>query len=567
MIRMPHIVAALAAVLAVASPYAGIPGWTPSLATISILVAISLIGLNLIFGYCGLLVLGQAGFAAGAAYAFMIVFNAGVPRLPALVVGLILLVITARLLAAIFIRLPGIYLAIGTLGFAYVTEGLARAFPAITGGASGLVMREQLRFSIETWYALSVIALAVALLAMHMLVRGNMARALQLMRQDELAAEVAGINVAQLKTRVFTIGAAFTAVGGLILSLYVGVVSPESGGPAMSLEYLAMIIIGGAGSLFGPVVGSIALHWLFAASGAAKQFELLVYGVGFFVVVLFAPRGIVGLVRSALGNFAPFARPLPAVSTWRPAPESSSVPAGVPKLVANSVVKRFGGLTAVNEVSIDARTGEVLGLLGPNGAGKSTFFNVLSGIESADEGTITLGGEDITSYPIHQRSRLIGRSFQVPRLIPQMTVLENVMVRVDQVFPDAGEDERVGRAMAQLEMFELGALAHTPAQEVAIGLHKLVDIARASIGNLPVVLLDEPGVGLSPDELKRLRDIIDCLRRNGTALVIVDHNIDFILSVADRILVMERGAAIALGSADEVMKNEQVQQAYLGTFA
>lgn len=568
MIRSPHILGAVATVLAVASPYAGIPEWTPSLATVSTLIAVSLMGLNLIFGYCGMLVLGQAAFSAAAAYTGTMIFNAGAPGPVALFTGFVLVVITAHLLAGLFTRLPGFYLAIGTLGFAYVTEGLARALP-ITGGASGLVLREQIRLSIDQWYALSVAVLIVALLSMHWFLRGSMSRTLQLVRQDELAAEVAGIDVTRLKTRIFTIGAAYSAAGGLILSQYVGVVSPEMGGPSTSLEYLAMAIIGGAGSLLGPVVGSAAIHWLFAVSGAAHELELLVFGGSFLIVVLFAPRGIVGLIRTGMarvglvGGDAPVAR----AAALPPPPQPLDIVVGTPKLVATSVTKRFGGLRAVNAISIDARAGEVLGLLGPNGAGKSTFFNVLSGIESADEGSVMLAGTDITRYSIHRRSRLIGRSFQVPRLIPGMTVLQNVMVRVDQIYPQASEAERVAIALSQLEMFDLGSLAGRPAQEVAIGLHKLIDIARASLGNLPVVLMDEPGVGLSPEELDRLRSIIWKLRSNGTALVIVDHNIDFILSVADRILVMEQGTAIAVGSADEVMKDTRVQQAYLGTFA
>lgn len=567
MSNLRYLAYAALAVLAIASPYAGLPEWTPSLATISALIAVSIMGLNLIFGYCGMLVLGQAAFAAAAAYAGTMIFNAGFPHVLALVCGFVLVLVAARLLARIFIRLPGFYLAIGTLGFAYVTEGLARALPGVTGGASGLVLREHLNFTPGQWYAISVVVLLVALLLMRWILHGKTSRALQLVRQDELAAEVAGINVARLKTWIFTVGAAYSAAGGLILSQYVGVVSPEMAGPTMSLEYLAMTIIGGAGSLLGPVVGSVVIHWLFAVSGAAHEFELLVFGGGFLIVVLFAPRGIVGLIASGVNRLGLGGDRIPVeLNSEPPPPEAAPVATGTPRLVATSVTKRFGGLKAVNGISIDARAGEVLGLLGPNGAGKSTLFNLLSGIESANEGSVALEGRDITHEPIHARSRLIGRSFQVPRLIPDMTVLDNLMVRVDQIYPDASEAQRYAFALSQLEMFELGSLAEKPAQEIAIGLHKLIDIARSSIGNLPVVLLDEPGVGLSPEELDRLRDIIGKLRASGTAVVIVDHNIDFILSLADRILVMEQGAAIALGTAEMVMKDRQVQQAYLGTF-
>jgi branched-chain amino acid transport system permease protein len=290
------------ALLAVASPYLGIPDWTPALATISALSAVSLMGLNLIFGYCGMLVLGQAAFGAVASYACTMIFNAGAPSLVAIAIGSVTAIAAARLLAAIFIRLPGIYLAVGTLGFSYVTEGLIRALPGITGGASGLVLGSQLKLTDNAWYAIAVTVLFVAVLSMRWLLGGKLSRSLQLLQRDEMAAEVAGIDVARLKIRMFTIGAGYTAAGAVVLSQYVGVVSPEMGGATTSLEYLAMVIIGGAGSLMGPLVGSVIVHWLFAASGAAHEYELLIFGCCFLVIVLFAPRGVVGLFQKAFAR-------------------------------------------------------------------------------------------------------------------------------------------------------------------------------------------------------------------------------------------------------------------------
>ena len=573
------IIAGAATLLAIASPYLGIADWTPGLATVSAFVAVSLMGLNLVFGYCGMLVLGQAAFAAIAAYACFMIFNAGAPIIVGALVGLGLAVVAARLLATVFLRLPGIYLAIGTLGLAYVIEGVTRALPGVTGGASGLVLRAQLQLGDNGWYAIAVALLLIAVVSMRLLLKGSTARSLQLLRRDELATEVAGIDVTRLKVKMFTIGATYTAVGGIALSQYVTVVSPEMGGASMSLEYLAMVIIGGAGSLLGPIVGSVIVHWLFAASGAAQKYELLVFGASFFLVVLFAPRGVVGLVEGLIARIA----------TWRAvslstaeAPlavtgsQTSAAGAGrrldLPSkieasLVIEAVTKNFGGVTAVKSVSLNVYPGEIVALLGPNGAGKSTLLNVLSGIETMDSGAISLSGRAISALPIHERSKMMGRSFQVPRLIGDMSVLQNVLVRVDQIFPEKSETERLEIGTAQLKSLGLDQYAHARAQEITIGLHKLIDIARASVGNLPVMLLDEPGVGLSGQELERLRAIITKLRDGGAAVVVVDHNIQFILSLADRILVMEGGAQIALGSADQVMADKHVQRAYLGAFS
>jgi branched-chain amino acid transport system ATP-binding protein len=170
----------------------------------------------------------------------------------------------------------------------------------------------------------------------------------------------------------------------------------------------------------------------------------------------------------------------------------------------------------------------------------------------------------VTDFGIHKRAMRIGRSFQVPRLVIDMSVLQNVMVRADQLYPDWTESDRRALANHQLDRFGLADLAGAPVNEVAVGLHKLIDIARAALGSPQLVLLDEPAVGLANDELARLHSIVHTLKRSGSAVVVVDHNVDFILSIADRILVMESGASIAVGPAAEVIANPRVRAAYMG---
>lgn len=554
-----------AALVAVASPYMGIPGWTPSLATVSALLAISLIGLNLIFGYCGMLALGQAAFAVIPAYISGILSINGVPILASAVIGFIVTIFVARLLAEVFIWLPGIYLAVGTLGFAYVVEGIARAFPSVTGGASGLVLTMPFMLSETQWYGVAVAALTIAMMFAAWLLRGATARTLKLLHRDELAAAVAGIDVVKLKVKMFSIGAAFTAAGGLLLSYYTSVVTPEMGGANNSLEYLALVMIGGAGSIAGPIIGAASIGWLFSVAGAAHRYELLVYGAGFLAVVLFAPGGIASLFR----------RFLPIGGEVKPQP-SAPVPANNPLmppvkpgagLQAADISKRFGGLQAVSNISLEVAHGEVVAVLGPNGAGKSTFFNILSGIERTDSGSITLDGRTITDISIHARAAVIGRSFQVPRLVLDMTVLQNVISRVDQLRPDLSEDERKAIAFGELDRFRLADLAGTMVGEVAVGHHKLIDIARAAVGTPALVLLDEPAVGLTSSELAALKDIIRTLAQAGSAVVVVDHNIDFIMGIADRILVMESGKTLASGVPRDVIELPEVRAAYLGVLA
>ena len=558
-----RIVLFLVAVIAAASPYFGIPGWTPSLATVAALISISLFGLNLIFGFCGMLALGQAAFAAMPAYVCGILVANGLPLALAAAIGLTVTILVARLIGAIFIRLPGIYLAVGTIGFAYVVEGIARAFPAVTGGASGLILTLPITPTEDQWYVTALVVLGLALAAVAVLLKGATARRLKLVQRDELSAAVAGIDVVRLKANVFTIGAAFTAAGGLLLAYYTSVVTPEMGGANTSLEYLAMVVIGGAGSIAGPIAGAMAINWLFSVSGGAGHYELLVYGLCFLAAVLFAPGGLVGLAsKIPLGRKAEPATQV-ATSTATPALKTNTGSG----LSVRNVSKRFGGLQAVQAVNLDVASGKIVAVLGPNGAGKSTFFNILSGIERADEGKILLDGKPIGDLSIHERAATIGRSFQVPRLVLDMTVLQNVVIRVDQLYPNLTEQERLATALSEIGRFKLDKLASARVSEVAVGLHKLIDIARAAVGSPPLVLLDEPAVGLTNAELEALKGIIRTLTAAGSAVVLVDHNISFVMSLADEMLVMEGGKPIAFGAPNDVINDPSVRAAYLGVAA
>jgi branched-chain amino acid transport system permease protein len=553
-------------------PYFGIvPGWTVPLATVTAFIAVSLVGLNLIFGVTGMLSLGQAAFVVLPGYVAGILHSIGVPLLAAIPVGIVVSILTARLVAEIFVRLPGIYFAIGTLGFTFVVEGLARAFPSLTGGASGLVLEAPVSLTRNQWYVLSIFVLCLALISFAALVRGRFLRTLRLVRHDELAAQVLGIDVVRTKVQVFTIGSAYSAAGGILFAYYVSVLAPESGGVNASLEALAMLVIGGAGSVFGPLLGAATIQWLFAVAGEAKRYELLVYGAGFFLVVLYAPTGIAGL----LGRAWPVARrpvvtDLQRGSTPR-SPEPASTEAGSGAgdvcLAVENVAKHFGGLKAVADVSFKVRSGQIVALIGPNGAGKSTLFNVVCGIEMPTQGEVLLNGNDLAGVAIHQRARSIGRSFQVPRLIPDLTALDNVLSRLDHLPAPPQEAAGIRMARSELEAFGLGDLADLPASRIGLGQHKLIEIVRAATGEPSLLLLDEPAVGLTSEEVSRLADLLRVLKARGTAILVVEHNVGFVSTVADEVLVMETGRLIAAGSPQSVMADQKVKDAYLGALA
>jgi ABC-type branched-subunit amino acid transport system ATPase component/ABC-type branched-subunit amino acid transport system permease subunit len=565
------LIAALATVIA-ASPYFGIPAWTPALATRVAFEATSLIGLNLIFGVTGMLALGQAAFAALPGYVSGILQKFGMTGFLSVPVGIVVTLLAARAVAGVFIRLPGVYFAIGTLGLAYMLEGIARAFPSISGGASGLVLISPVSLTDTGWYILAICCTASALAAYAWLVRGSLLRTLKLVRHDELAAEVLGIDVIRIKSNIFTIGCTFSAVGGILLAYFTGVLVPENGGVNLSLESLAMVIIGGAGTIFGPLVGASAVQWLFAVSGSAERYELLVYGVGFFFVVLFSPAGIAGLfkplIKPASYRFADvFAgkAEFPAAVDLKKSGVGRE--ADLPKtayLEVRGVTKRFGGLVAVDAMDIDVRRGEIVALIGPNGAGKSTLFNLINGIEHATGGSILLGGRDLQHMSIHERALLIGRSFQVPRLVPDMTVLQNIAARIDHLPARRSEAERLALARHQLARFSLSDWSDCLVRDVGLGYHKLIDLARASLGEPPLRLLDEPAVGLTEAEVEHLCKMLVFLKERGAAILVVEHNIAFVTKIADRVVAMESGKLIAVGAAGEVIADPAVQGAYFG---
>jgi branched-chain amino acid transport system permease protein len=570
-----HIAIGLALAFVAILPYLGwLPGWTPALATVTTFGALSLIGLNLIFGVTGMLALGQAAFVAIPGYASGIMEKFGVPAFVSIPLGVAIAVLIARLVAEIFIRLPGIYFAIGTLGFSFVVEGLARAFPSVTGGASGLVLESPLPLRRDGWYFLALVALFLAVCSFAWLVRGRFLRTLKLVRHDELAAQVLGIDVVNVKARVFTIGSAYSAVGGVLLAYYVAVLAPESGGVNASLESLAMLVIGGSGSLFGPLLGAGAIQWLFAISGKAERYELLVYGIAFFAVVLYAPAGIAGALRAAFSR-AEKSRSETAARSPSPNKLSPAMTAlstddqsreGV-CLEVEAVAKHFGGLRAVQDVSFNVRFGQIVALIGPNGAGKSTLFNIISGIEIPTHGRILLKGEDMAGVPIHRRAAAIGRSFQVPRLVPDLTAIENVVARLDHLPRAPKENDAQDISRAQLEVFGLSHFADMPVKQIGLGHHKLIELVRASAGRPPLLLLDEPAVGLTADEVTRLAHLLQVLKRQGAAILVVEHNIGFVSTIADEVVVMETGRLIAHDKPHVVMADPRVREAYLGALA
>jgi branched-chain amino acid transport system permease protein len=236
-------------------------------------------------------------------------------------------------------------------------------------------------------------------------------------------------------------------------------------------------------------------------------------------------------------------------------------------LQVENASKQFGGLRAVHDVSFEVSHGQIVALIGPNGAGKSTLFNLVSGIEPMSSGRIRLSGRAIDDTPIHVRASEMGRSFQVPRLVGDMTAIDNVAARFDHLSSRGNDHEHFRHARAQLGAFGLADLADRPVREIGIGYHKLIELARASAGDAPLLLLDEPAVGLTSEEVGRLAAALRRLKADGTAILVVEHNMDFVATLADHVVVLETGRVIARGEPAAVMADPAVKAAYFGALS
>jgi branched-chain amino acid transport system permease protein len=567
--RLGRVVLAAAVVLALASPFFGLPQLTPSLAATICLFGIVASGLNLMFGYAGMLSLGGALFMGMGSYGAAISAQHWRLALPAAILAAVAATtLVAFVLGLLLVHLSSTYFGVATLGLATAFEGLLLAFPTLTGGGSGITIVNRLDLGLvtigsnEAWYALSLVVAALVLVLLGRMVRGKRGRVLRLVRQDELAASVLGVPVFWTKVTVFTAGGLFAALGGCLLFVWQGVVVPDNAGVTQSVQLIALTVVGGAGYLLGGFVGALLILWLQALVSGFGSNGLLVYGVIFLVTVFFLRRGVAGTLAEGwawlgrrldpsgsgpvdLGAAESGTRTWTARVRERPA---TAGPSSALALEVRGARKSFGAVTAVDGVSMAVRAGAVTGLIGANGAGKSTLVNLISGVEALDGGSIHLADEDISRLsPAERTRRGIVRTFQVPRLVEELTVLDNIVLGREasegSVFVRSARRERHTLAEARDLLAEAGlaSLGPRPASTLGTGQRKFVELVRAMFSEPSVCLLDEPAVGLSLAEIEEISSWLDGLRSAGAAVLVVDHNLDFVRQLADSVCVMETG--------------------------
>jgi branched-chain amino acid transport system permease protein len=571
-----------------------------SLAVVNI---IAVLGVNLVMGYAGQISLGHAGFAAIGAYATaLLVVNYEISFWLALALGGFLAAAFGYLLGVPALRLGPLYVSMVTFGFGLVVVIILQNWYALANGPNGMAVPPPELFGYELFprqFHVPIVLIAAGLfLLAHNIVDSRHGRAFIAIRENELAARAMGINIAHYKTIAFAVGAFYAGISGGLLAGLSQFVNPDAFVFPVSILYVTMGILGGIGSLAGAALGGLMLTVLPELLRGAAEYKDFLTGLLLLVLLIFLPKGVVGAVQKRFGSVlrARVGTTLSAVSVE--VPGGLRVQVGGADLTANPPYKRprapassdpllkvegigisFGGLRALQDISLQLGANEILGVIGPNGAGKTTLFNVISGMAIPDQGRIMFAGQSITRMPAHARTRLgMARTFQNLALFSEMSVIDNVRVgahvRLKSNLLAAGmrmrseraeEARSLGDAAGLLDFVGLLPYAEQPAHGLAFGHQRLLEVARALASRPRLLLLDEPAAGLNSAELESLVHLIRRIRGTyALSVLLIGHTMRLVMGLSDRIIVLDHGVQLAEGSPREIQSDARVIAAYLG---
>jgi branched-chain amino acid transport system permease protein len=544
-------------------------------------------GLNLVVGFAGHLAIGYVALLALGAYATSVLVAGNVmPPLPVFAALPI-----AGCVGAVFgvvvglpaLRLRTFYFAMSTLGFATIVTQIALAWQSVTGGGIGIAGPEFPEPFNTAWgyYYLCVGFAAFCTWMSANVAHSRFGRALIAVRDAEVAAEATGISKPRMLIAIFLFAGALAAIaGGLFASLQT-YITPDAFTFDLSILFFIAILIGGRGSILGPMLGTIILTILPEIAAPLAAWSTFLYAALLLAIVLAMPGGIAALLdfrnrRPLASNRAIVPRPAALGDIARKTVGDKTL--GDKTLSLRNIVLSFGNVRAIDGLDLDVKPGQVHGLIGPNGSGKTTTLNVISGYYAASTGTLALGAEALPAGKPEVRAlRGIARTFQTPRVIGAASVLENVMIggtvegkatfiEALLALPRHWRDERRLAASARtlLGVVGLEALADVRADRLQHSELRFIEIARALMLDPDFLLLDEPAAGLSGDEIERLGGLIKAISRRGTAILLVEHHADLIFDICDQVTVLNLGRVLAAGTPAEIRVHKEVVSAYLG---
>ena len=601
------ILIALAVVAALVAPWLSGSAYHIVLLNQALIFSLVVIGLNFIYGFGGIFSLAQAAFwGIGAYTSALLTVDAHMPFVVGMTGAVLVAALFGFLLGVPTLKLRSHYLTMATLAFAEAARLVLMNTDWLTHGAQGvrgippaslgpIAFDDPYRF-----YYLSLTFVLLAVLFTVRFRRSRLGRALQATRDDDLAAGCSGVDVTYLRVLAFVLSAMLAGVAGSLWAHFSAYISPETFDLFATIRFVSMLLIGGAGSAAGPVVGAVFLTYLPEWLRFLESYYMAIYGLSIVLILVFAPQGFVGLATrlgavlrasgeaaaktrrheaagSEVGNGAENGRgegvsPFLGASVQGP-PHSS------PLLVTSGLTMAFGGLVAVRDVGLEVEAGEIHGIIGPNGSGKTTLLNMISGIYRPASGAIVLDGRRVDGARSAELvERGVARTFQNIRLFPQLTVLQNVEVAsycrtragLGSIFLGTGGASREERtveedALAMLEFVGLRDRSDDLPGDLPYGEQRLLEIARALATRPKLLLLDEPAAGMSLAEKQRLVHLIRIINRQvGATVIIIEHDMRVIGGLCHRVTVLNFGEIIAAGTASEVRNDDAVIEAYLG---
>lgn len=553
----------------------------------SIIMAASL---NLACGYLGELTLGHAGFMSVGGYTAAVLTTKFLPQSElmypiALIAGGLMAALFGLIIGVPALRLKGDYLAIVTLGFGEIIRVLINTvFAPLTDGGKGL-------FGIPSYANLNnTLAITAAVICvLYMVVRSRQGRSYVAIRENDIAAESAGVPIVSSKVKAFVLSAFFAGIAGGIYAHQLGVLVSAKFDFNTSINYLVMVVFGGMGSLTGSIFAAAALTVVQYLMQSLVEYRQLAYALLLIALMIFRPTGVFGKwefsLTKLLGRIFPSLLEEPKdkaaldAAAITPDEPAYALEEGKPVMQTRHLGIRFGGLQAAQDVDITLMQGEIVGLIGPNGAGKTTVFNMLTGVYQPTNGDIQLMGKSLVGKKIYQITDMgIARTFQNIRLFKSMTVIENVMVAfhsrmhygmIDSVIRSShyrkAERGARNKALEILSVFGMQDMADLSADALPYGAQRRLEICRALAASPKVLLLDEPAAGMNPIETKDLMETIAIIRKKfDVTVLLIEHDMKLVMGICERIYVLNYGRIIAEGTPEEIKNNQEVITAYLG---